>query len=118
MNAETKTTETTEVTQTKLEKQLEAVHNFKSRIGANIQINKSGGIFLRHPVFQAWSFKDGGKAYTASVNMNVEVLRALLDNPLLLKEVKEFLKNVPSTMGLTEEEMATFVEQFQKKKKA
>ena len=108
---------TTETVETKLQKSIALVKDYKSKCGANIQINKGGGIFLRHPTFQAWSVSKD-KAYTASININVEVLRALLDNKLLMAEVREFLKCVPSTLGMNQEEMAEFIATYQKEKKA
>ena len=116
MTEATQTPVVEETKESRLEKSIALVKNFKSRCGANIQINKSGGVFLRHPMFQAWTQKDGGKAYTASINMDIEVLRALLDNKLLLAEVREFLKNVPSTMGLNAEQKAEFIATYQKVK--
>jgi hypothetical protein len=100
-----------------LEERAEIAKKFPSKLGANIQLNKAGDVFLRHASFQAWSVGKQ-KTYTAGANINAEVLRALCSNEMLQAEVLAFLDIVPSQIGMTEEEKAQHVEQFKKPTKA
>lgn len=100
-----------------LEQRAEMVKNFKSILGANLQVNKSGNIFLRHPMFQSWSV-DKQKTYTAGVNIDPAVLLGICTNKQLQEEIIHFLSLLPSKTGMSAEDVQSYVAQFSKPKKA
>lgn len=55
-----------------------------------VKLNTSGGLFVTDPTFKAWSARLS-KQYTAGVNLDINVARALFNNDELLKEIRQFL---------------------------
>jgi len=62
----------------------------KAEVKRTISVNKNGGLYVKDPTFKAWS-KTKNKEYTAGLNIDMNVARALFNNPELLEEIKTFI---------------------------
>jgi hypothetical protein len=61
--------------------------------GLMVKLNSSGGVFIRHNSFKAWSTSKN-KEYTAGVNMPYGVAKALFGNAELLEQIAVQVKNL------------------------
>lgn len=100
-----------------LEEAAKRAKSFSSKMGAHLSVNKSGNIFVRHPSFQCWSV-DKEKTYTAGLNIDREILRAICSNPLLQQEILAFTDLVPNKAGMSEKEIAAVAALYKKEKKS
>lgn len=66
-----------------------------------IKLNISGGLFVRHPSFIAFS-KNKNKNYVAGINIpsygNPAILKQMFLNPELLQQIQAFVKTLPDTL--------------------
>jgi len=80
-------------TKTQLEDEIAALKAqiaAQNGLGLMVKVNASGGAYIRHQSFKAWSDKKD-KEYTAGINMNMRVAKALFSNLDLCKEIAEKL---------------------------
>lgn len=68
----------------------------KASNGRTIKANSAGGLFIRDPGFKCWS-ADKGKSYTGCLNVDPDLMRALVGSDGLLNDIRTFLNDT----GLT-----------------
>ena len=64
--------------------------------GRTIKANASGGLFIRDPSFRCYS-ADKSKSYTGCLNVDPDLMRALVNDDELLGAIRDYLQ----TSGLT-----------------